>query len=113
MEALLFGGILNERKTREMNMVSIDTQKKLMYIPFVNIVNFIILFLNLRCVKVSVAGLMKAFVYILGYGFPVWFAFSAAARLFPALYLLFFFCTIYFGPLAVSYGSIKYQEKYL
>ncbi|MBR2890733.1 MAG: hypothetical protein IKC09_10715 [Oscillospiraceae bacterium] len=94
-------------------MRSIETQKKLMYIPLLNIANVFIVFLNLRQSKGSGASLVKIFVYVLGYLIPVWFVFSAAAKVWPDLYPVFSTCLMYCGPLALSWGSIKFQEKYM
>ena len=96
-----------------MKRMPIETQKKLMYIPVLNVINFFALVFNLNCAKVLFADLIKSQFYIWGYTIPVWFVLSLAARLLPSLEIVFYFFILYFCPLAMSFGSIKFQEKYL
>lgn len=96
-----------------MEITSIETQKKLMFIPLLNVINFGILFLNLRYTKVSFANFIKLLLSILGFVFPICFGFSVVAKLLPSIWWVFYICTIYLGPLAMSYVSIRFQEKYL
>lgn len=96
-----------------MNLISIETQKKLMYIPVVNIINLWVLFINLMRAKVSDERVMKAVLYPFCHMVPVWFVCTALGRIVPGIGLLFGLCIVYLCPIAMSYGSIKFQEKYL
>ena len=96
-----------------MNLISIETQKKLMYLPVVNILNFWVLFINLMRAKVSDGRVMKAVMYPFCHTVPIWFVCTALSRMFPGIAFLFGLGIVYLCPIAMSYGSIKFQEKYL
>lgn len=96
-----------------MNLISIETQRRLMYIPFVNSLNYLIWYINGMRAHLPFSCWMEGFWSIVAHTFPVWFVFSGAARLFPGVSFLLYFCTLYFPPIAMSIASIKFQEKYL
>ena len=96
-----------------MNLISIEIQKKLMYIPFLNALNYFIWFINVVRAKVPAACWVKGFLSIVAYVIPVWFVFSAAGRLLPGLAVLFGFCAMYFPAVAMSAAVIKFHKNYL
>ena len=96
-----------------MNLISIETQRKLMYIPFLNLLNYFIWFINIVRAKVPTSCWAKGFWSIVVHAIPVWFVCTALGRIIPGIVAIAWICTIYFTPLAMSYGSIKFQEKYL
>lgn len=94
-----------------MTYISTNVQKKIMYIPFVNITNFFVAVHN--CGKAQNPGKMKlrCFGFALCSLIPFTFLCSILSRLFPVLEDFFFLFAIYTGPLIMSYGLIRIQEK--
>lgn len=94
-------------------MVSIVTQKKIMWIPFVNVVNFMFFLFNCRNIKIGTRAWWMLFVYCFGH----WTACSLVAILLeyviPPDSLIITFYNLYLFPVVICHGMIKYQEKYL
>lgn len=96
-----------------MNPISTDTQRKFMYIPIVNMLTTASTLFNCICVHPPPKIQLKIFPYLFGYTIPAALFWMILAKLLPSLQGLFSICTMYITPLAMSYGLIKYQEKYL
>lgn len=96
-----------------MNLISIETQKKLMYIPILNGLNYFILFINIVRAQVPTSCWAKGFWSIVVHAIPVWFVCTALGRIIPGIYLLAWIGTVYLVPIAISYASIRFQEEYL
>lgn len=113
MYADMYGHLQGTKECFEMNLISVETQRKLMYIPYVNALNYLIWCINVARARLPFSCWIKGFWSIVGHTIPVWFVFSGASRLFPNLSFLLNFCTLYFSPIAMSIAAIKFQEKYL
>ena len=96
-----------------MNLISIETQKKLMYIPYLNALNYFIWFINLLRAKVPASCCAKGFWSIIVHTLPIWFVITAVGRLLPGFSILFGFCAMYFPGIAMSVAVINFHEKYL
>lgn len=94
-------------------MVSIATQKKIMWIPFVNVVNVLIFSLNCRNVKIGSHAWWMSFVYFFGYGMPCFMLSVLLNHMVPTDSPIIAVCSGYLFPVVISHGLIKYQEKYL
>ena len=94
-----------------MNYISTDLQKRIMFIPLINLGNFFIAGIN--CLKSSSPTAMgfKVLVCVFCTVFPITFIGGLLSSLLPQLEALFFLATIYAGPVCMSYGLIKLQEK--
>ena len=95
-----------------MKYISTELQRNIMFIPLVNLGNFFIAVLNCRKTsRPNVMGLkigVRTFCIL----FPITFFWGMLSALFPQLESLFFLCSIYTGPVCMSYGLIKLQEKH-
>lgn len=96
-----------------MNYISTELQRRIMFIPVVNFGNIFIAFLN--CTRSPRPVLMgsKVGIRFTCSVLPVCIFWSILSVLFPQLEELFWLCFIYTGPLCMSYGLIKLQEKEL
>lgn len=93
-------------------MISLNIQKKIMWIPFVNCINILTFPFNLPRVKIGSRAWWMMFVYYVG-SFAVGFALlNVVLSLLPAGSPIFAFCNVYTIPFCVNFGIIKYQEKY-
>ena len=94
-------------------MISINTQKKIMWIPLVNFVNILMFPFNLRGIRIGSRAWWMAFAYFFGFGLGF---FSLSVLLEPILLPASVITTVYADylfPLVMSYGLIHYQKKYL
>ena len=96
-----------------MNLISIETQKKLMYIPYLNVLNYFIWYINIVRAKVPTSCCTKGFWSIIAHALPIWFVITAVGRLLPGLSILFGFCAMYFPCVAMSVAVINFHKKYL
>lgn len=93
-------------------MISLNIQKKIMWIPFVNCINILMFPFNLPRVRIGSRAWWMAFVYFVG-SFAVGSVLSnVVLSLLPAGSPIFAFCNLYTIPFCVNFGIIKYQEKY-
>ena len=92
---------------------SIEAQKKIMYIPIVNVGVLYICMYNCLKRRLTDRQTMKIFPYLFGYAVPVGLFWMIMSKTIPSLEWLFGLCTMYLTPLAMSYGLIKYQENEL
>ena len=93
-------------------MISINNQKKIMWIPFVNCINILMFPFNLRRVRIGSRAWWMAFVYYIGSFAAGFVLLNVVLSLLPANSPIFAFCNLYTIPICVNYGIIKYQEKY-
>lgn len=94
-------------------MFSIESQKKIMWIPLVNIVNIVTLPFRIRGLEIGTHAWWMLFAYAFG-SFFVGFAFFRLVTMpFPQGSPIHFICNLYLFPVLMNYGLIKYQEKYL
>lgn len=95
-----------------MRYISTELQRRIMFIPVVNLGNFFIAVINCRKTSKPTAMGFKVGVRSICTLFPITFFWGILSALFPPLESLFFLCSIYTGPVCMSYGLIKLQEKY-
>lgn len=95
-----------------MKHISTELQRRIMFIPVVNLGNFFIAVLNCRKTSRPTAMGFKVGVRAVCATLPVALFWGILAALFPQLEDLFYLCCIYTGPICMSYGLIKLQEKY-
>ena len=95
-----------------MNGISVEIQRKIMFIPVVNLGNFFIAVLNCRKTSNPTAMGFKVGGLALCILFPIAFFWGMLSALLPQLKDLFSLCCIYTAPVCMSYGLIKLQETY-
>ena len=95
-----------------MNYISTEMQRRIMFIPLVNLGNFFIAVLNCRKTSKPTAMGFKVGVRALCILFPITFFWGMLSVLLPQLEDVFSLCCIYTAPVCMSYGLIKLQEKY-
>lgn len=100
-----------------MNPVSVKTQRLIMYIPLVNVVNMFICIYNHYAVPNKKKNNLRSVGYLLSYSIPAAIGYSLLYRLvanrIPAMEPLLYALGIYLVPLIMSFGLIKFQEKYI
>ena len=94
-----------------MKSISINAQKKMMYIPFVNILVLHIWLYNYTISKKPWAVFCKSLLIILGYSLPIAGIIMFLSAAFPSLEKILVLGGAYCIPLAYSYGLIEYQES--
>ena len=95
-----------------MKYISTEVQRKIMFIPVLNLGNFFIAVLNCRKASRPNAMGLKVGIRIFCILLPISFLGGMLSALFPQLESVFFLSTIYIGPVCMSHGLIKLQEKY-
>lgn len=96
-----------------MKLISTETQRRIMYIPFVNITNFFIAAYNCGKAANPISMKFKAMICVVCHLLPLSFLWSLLSAWFPQQEHLFFLCAIYTEPLVMSWVLIKFQHKYL
>lgn len=94
-----------------MNYISTELQRRIMFIPLLNLGNFFIAAYNCRQTSHPVAMNFKLCVRAFCMAVPVSLFWSILSSLLPQLEDLFWLCCIYTAPLSMSYGLIKLKEK--
>ena len=88
-----------------------------MYIPFLNVLNVFFCIYNLNIIPIEKKNEFKMVGYLFGYGIPTalatYFLYRIAIKCFPSLLLFLDVLSAYLVPLIMSYGLIKFQEKYV
>lgn len=93
-----------------MNRVSIKTQKILMFIPYVNIINlFIWLYISTHQFKEKNTFLRSLWILFSTLG-PLVFAQVTLSQFLPTLGTLMSYANIYMIPFVLGYRFIRYQE---
>ena len=95
-----------------MNYISTAIQRRLMFIPIVNLGNFFIAVLNCRKTSRPTTMGFRVGVCTVCCAFPIAFLCGILSALFPQLKDLFSLCCIYTAPVCISFGLIRLQEKY-
>lgn len=88
-----------------------------MFIPFVNVLNMFICIYNLHAIPIERKNELKMVAYLLGYSMPIAIGYSflyrfASGKL-PLIEPLLYVLGIYLIPMIMSYGLIRFQEKYV
>ena len=100
-----------------MKAVSLKTQRRNMKIPLLNVANLYLCVYNLNAIPTARKHVFRALGYVFVYTVPAWFLWSAlykaASGRIPLLESVIFFAGIYLIPMLMSYGLIKFQEKYV
>ena len=96
-----------------MRYISTKTQRKIMFFPVINIATIAICLNNARCVRANVTLTMRAFPYLFGYAGVPGLLWVFIVGLLPTVAKTIYPIVVYIWPLCLSYGLIKYQEKYL
>lgn len=95
-----------------MKYISTEVQRRIMLIPVLNLGNFFIAVLNCRKASRPNAMGLKVGICTFCIFLPIAFLGGMLSALFPQLENVFYLSTIYIGPVCMSYGLIKLQEKY-
>ena len=100
-----------------MNPISLKTQRMIMFVPIVNVVNIFLCIYNHYAVRVKKQRNLQCVVYLVSYSVPVTIMHSMIYRMvvdrIPFMEPLIYALGIYIVPLTTGYGLIKYQEKYV
>ena len=110
-EELRYAGIGN--KEEYMRYISTETQRKIMFVPIINIMTLAFCLNNTVHVKADMMLVMRIFPYLFGYaGLPglLWVLFVGFL---PTVANIMYPIVMYLWPLCLSYGAIRYQEKYI
>ena len=95
-----------------MKYITTEVQRRIMFIPVLNLCNFFIAVLNCRKASNPTAMGFKVGIRTFCILLPITFLGGILSSLFPQLENFFFLCSIYIGPVCMSHGLIKLQEKY-
>ena len=95
-----------------MRYISTETQRKIMLIPLVNMANIFICLNNNIYMHANTKLVLKSLVYLFCYTLPVGFLWMLICSIVPAMADILYPLMMYVMPLCMSYGLIKYQEKY-
>lgn len=95
-----------------MKYITTEVQRRIMFIPVLNLCNFFLAVLN--CRKTSKPTVMGVSVGICAFCIvlPISLLSGILSTLFPQFENIFFLITIYIGPVCMSHGLIKLQEKH-
>ena len=96
-----------------MSYISAKTQRKLMFIPLVNVLNFFIALHNAGKSPDPRKMRFQICVTVVCCLLPFTFLCSLLMRVFPSAEDIISLCAIYLGPIILSYGCINVQEKEL
>lgn len=92
-------------------MISIELQKRLLYIPIINLSVLFIYYYNALMMKVSTATLLKGGVVAVITVAPIVAIQLLISQVAPDFSTFSGYLVIYFAPLAIATGLIRYQEK--
>lgn len=100
-----------------MKVISLKTQRTIMFIPFINVFTLFVCIYNLHAVPIIRKNEWKVLAYLFGYNFPAAIGYLVMYRLteyiMPTVAPLVYSLAIYIIPLIMSYSLIKFQEKYI
>lgn len=96
-----------------MRYINTKTQRKIMFYPVINIVNIFICLNNTLTMRTNLKQTMRVFPYLFGYAVLPGILWVLVVGLLPIVAKTIYPLVIYLWPLCMSYGLIKYQEKYL
>lgn len=95
-----------------MKYISTELQRRIMFIPMINLGNFLIAVLNCRKTSKPTAMGFRVGIRALCIVLPISLLGGMLSALFPQFENIFFLIAIYIGPVCMSHGLIKLQEKY-
>ena len=96
-----------------MQYISAKTQRKIMFVPVLNLLTIFICLSNTLRMQVSRKVSMQIFPYLLRYAVLPGILWVLVVGLIPKVATVIYPIVMYAWPMCVSYGLIKYQEKYL
>ena len=96
-----------------MRTVSSDTQKKLIFLPIINVLPFFIAIYNMIALNEGPRVLFKLYGYILIYSILPGIVGIILCQMLSQLLMPIYLCLLYVIPLLTSIGVIKFQEKHL
>jgi len=96
----------------DMRYISTETQRKIMLIPLVNMANIFICLNNNIYMHANTKLVLKSLVYLFCYTLQVGFLWMLICSIVPTMADILYPLMMYVMPLCMSYGLIKYQEKY-
>ena len=94
-------------------MTLLNIQKKTMWIPLVNYINIFLFLINSKKMALFSRSWWMSYVYFFGFAIGSHMACSFVGSLLPQEPPVGGIFYLYFFPLIICYGLIKYQEKYL
>lgn len=95
-----------------MKYISTEVQRHIMFIPVLNLCNFFVAVLNCRKASRPSAMGVKVGIRTFCILLPISLLGGMLSAVFPQFESIFFLITIYIGPVCMSHGLIKLQEKY-
>lgn len=93
--------------------VTLEKQKIIMFLPFVNLFGLLIWVNNCFFRPHSAKTTFKGGLWAVGHFLPVITLQFVLERFFPELSSIFGYVSMYLAPLAMDLGLIRYQEKYI
>ena len=96
-----------------MKIVSTDTQKRMVFIPVINVVPLFITLYNMFVLNEGPRTLFKLYGYIIIYSITPSIIGIIIGQMIPGLLTPFGIFMMYVIPLLTSIGVIKFQEKHL
>ncbi len=94
-----------------MNTISLDTQKKLMFLPFINLFNLFIYLYNCTCVDIPIGKTLKGGFWALVSVLPIMTIQFVLYTYVPAVGNITGYMVMYFGPMLMSFVLIRYQDS--
>lgn len=96
-----------------MKKISIETQKKMMYIPYINILNMFIWLYNCISLKPPRNCVPKTLTILFVNSLPLLLLQIILSNIWPAVANILTYINAYLIPLLISRGLINYQEDLL
>lgn len=96
-----------------MRTISTSKQKKMAFIPIVNLLTIFFTLINCIYLRTPIKAWVNLFLYLLIYAFPSAIFWMVVAQLFPSLSTFCSLATSYMSPMLMSIGLIRFQRKYL
>ena len=94
-------------------MVKLETQKKIMWIPYVNWINMFFCLYNSRTIKLGSRAWWMLFVYYFVFWIGVFALSMLLDSILPSGSLIRMIYVHYLSQVIISYGMIQYQKKYI
>lgn len=93
--------------------ISTKTQKKIAFIPLINISTLFFTLYNCICLRIPMKDWMKIYLFLLCSVVPSAVFWMVLAKMVPELSPICSILTMYITPLCMSFGLIRFQRKYL
>ena len=94
-----------------MKQISVDIQRRIMFVPVINIANIFIWLFNARNAYKTVNTLPRTLLILFSSVIPLEIISLVVANYSPDIGNIIGLLNAYLGPLAAGYWLIKYQEK--